>query len=159
MTVLLADKGYSLISIGGITSIFIVAGTASGLITGFLSDRIDFKKIFMVAHAMMVPAFLIFLYAQGSWVYPAAALGGFFALATLPIGVVMAQELAPKGRSMIASLMMGFAYGLGGAFSPLVGKIADLTSIHATLFWLSFMPLATVVVIWFFPRVRGLKTG
>ena len=159
MTVLLADKGYSLISIGGITSIFIVAGTASGLITGFLSDRIDFKKIFMVSHAMMVPAFLIFLHAQGSGVYPAAALGGFFALATLPIGVVMAQELAPKGRSMVASLMMGFAYGLGGAFSPLVGKIADLTSIHATLFWLSFMPLATVVVIWFFPRVRGLETA
>jgi FSR family fosmidomycin resistance protein-like MFS transporter len=104
---------------------------------------------------MMVPALLVFLNARDLWVYPAAALGGFFALATLPIGVVMAQELAPKGRSMVASLMMGFAYGLGGAFSPLVGKIADLTSIQATLFVLCFMPLATVGVIWFFPRIRG----
>ena len=155
MTVLLADRGYSLISIGSITSIFIVAGTFSGLLAGFLSDRIDFKKIFYVAHIMMVPALLVFLHAQGVWVYAAAALGGFFALATLPIGVVMAQELAPKGRSMVASLMMGFAYGLGGAFSPLVGKIADVTSIEATLFVLAFMPLLTVVVIWFFPRVRG----
>ena len=67
----------------------------------------------------------------------------------------MAQELAPKGRSMVASLMMGFAYGLGGAFSPLVGKIADMTSIQATLFVLSFMPLVTVGLILFFPRVRG----
>jgi len=159
MTVLLADKGYSLISIGTITSIFIVAGTFSGLLAGFLSDRIDFKKIFFVAHVMMVPALLVFLYAQGVWVYAAAALGGFFALATLPIGVVMAQELAPRGRSMVASLMMGFAYGLGGAFSPLVGKIADVTSIEAALFGLAFIPLVTVVVIWFFPRVRGLKTG
>ena len=58
---------------------------------------------------------------------------------------------------MVASLMMGFAYGLGGAFSPLVGKIADLTSIEATLFVLAFMPLITVAVIWFFPRVRGRK--
>lgn len=159
MTVLLADRGYSLISIGTITSIFIVAGTFSGLLAGFLSDRIDFKKIFFVAHVMMVPALLIFLNAQGVWVYAAAAFGGFFALATLPIGVVMAQELAPKGRSMVASLMMGFAYGLGGAFSPLVGKIADVTSIEATLFGLAFIPLATVVVICFFPRIRGLKTG
>ncbi len=157
MTVLLADRGYSLIAIGTITSIFIVAGTFSGLLAGFLSDRIDFKKIFFVAHAMMAPALIIFLNAQGIWVYAAAALGGFFALATLPIGVVMAQELAPKGRSMVASLMMGFAYGLGGAFSPLVGKIADLTSIQSTLFVLAFTPLATVVVIWFFPRVRGVK--
>ena len=154
MTVLLADRGFSLIAIGTITSIFIVAGTFSGLAAGFLSDRIDFKKIFFVAHGMMVPALLVFLHAQGMWVYLAAALGGFFALATLPIGVVMAQELAPRGRSMVASLMMGFAYGLGGAFSPLVGKIADLTSIQATLFVLSFVPLATVGLIWFFPQVR-----
>ena len=137
-----------------VTSIFIVAGTFSGLAAGFLSDRIDFKKIFFVAHGMMVPALLVFLHAQGTWVYLAAAVGGFFALATLPIGVVMAQELAPRGRSMVASLMMGFAYGLGGAFSPLVGKIADLTSIQATLFVLSFVPLATVGLIWFFPQVR-----
>ena len=155
MTVLLADRGYSLIAIGTITSIFIVAGTFSGLLAGFLSDRIDFKKIFFVAHGMMVPGLLVFLYAHGMWVYAAAAWGGFFALATLPIGVVMAQELAPKGRSMVASLMMGFAYGLGGAFSPLVGKIADMTSIQATLFVLSFMPLVTVGLILFFPRVRG----
>jgi FSR family fosmidomycin resistance protein-like MFS transporter len=157
MTVLLADRGYSLIAIGSITSIFIVAGTFSGLLAGFLSDRIDFKKIFFAAHGMMVPALLVFLYAKGVWVYAAAAVGGFFALATLPIGVVMAQELAPKGRSMVASLMMGFAYGLGGAFSPVVGKIADLTSIQATLFVLSFVPLATVGVIWFFPQVRGRR--
>jgi len=157
MTVLLADRGYSLIAIGSIISIFIVAGTFSGLLAGFLSDRIDFKKIFFVAHGMMVPALLVFLYSQGMWVYAAAAVGGFFALATLPIGVVMAQELAPKGRSMVASLMMGFAYGLGGAFSPLVGKIADLTSIQGTLFVLSFVPLVTVGVIWFFPQVRGRR--
>jgi len=159
MTVLLADRGYSLIAIGSIISIFIVAGTFSGLLAGFLSDRIDFKKIFFVAHGMMVPALLVFLYSQGMWVYAAAAVGGFFALATLPIGVVMAQELAPKGRSMVASLMMGFAYGLGGAFSPLVGKIADLTSIQGTLFVLSFVPLVTVGVIWFFPQVRGRRPG
>lgn len=155
MTVLLAERGYSLVSIGTITSLFIVAGTFSGLLTGFLSDRIDFKKIFFVTHGMMVPALLLFLHAEGWWVFAASALGGFFALATLPIGVVMAQELAPRGRSMVASLMMGFAYGLGGAFSPLVGKIADMTSIQTTLFALSFTPLLTLGVIWFFPQVRG----
>jgi len=155
MTVLLAERGYRLISIGAITSLFIVAGTASGLLAGFLSDRIEYKKIFIGAHGMMTPALLLFLYAVGKWVYPAAALAGFFALATLPIGVVMAQELAPKGRSMVASLMMGFAYGLGGAFSPLVGKLADIISIQEALFYLAFVPLVTVAVVCFFPKVRG----
>lgn len=155
--VLLSTKGYSLISIGSIISIFIVAGTASGLVAGFLSDRIDFKKIFFVAHVLMTPALLLFLYAKGNWVYSGAFLAGLFVLATMPLGVVMAQELAPKGRSMVASLMMGLAYGLGGAFSPLTGKLADIFSIQTMLFNMAFIPLLTLGLIFFFPNIREKK--
>jgi FSR family fosmidomycin resistance protein-like MFS transporter len=160
--VLLSERGYSLISIGLITSIFIIAGTVSGLAAGFLSDRIEFRKIFFAAHIMMFPALLLFLRASGYWVYVGAALAGFFVLATLPIGVVMAQKLAPKGRSMVASLMMGFAYGLGGALTPVTGKLSDIYSIPTVLFYVSFVPLATVVLIFFLPNtripeVKGLK--
>ncbi len=155
--VLLSTKGYSLISIGSIISIFIVAGTASGLITGFLSDRIDFKKIFFVAYALMTPSLLLFLYVKGNWVYSGAFLAGLFVFATLPLGVVMAQELAPKGRSMVASLMMGLAYGLGGALSPLIGKLADIFSIQTMLFNIAFIPLLTLGLIFFFPKIRGKK--
>jgi len=155
--VLLSTKGYSLISIGSIISIFIVAGTASGLIAGFLSDRIDFKKIFFVAHTLITPALLLFLYAKGNWVYSGAFLAGLFVFATMPLGVVMAQELAPKGRSMAASLMMGLAYGLGGAFSPLTGKLADIFSIQTMLFNIAFIPLLTIGLIFFFPKIREKK--
>jgi FSR family fosmidomycin resistance protein-like MFS transporter len=153
--VLLSEKGFSLVSIGLITSIFIIAGTVSGLVAGFLSDRIEYKKIFLVTHFMMFPALLLFLQASGNWVYVGAALAGFFVLATLPIGVVMAQELAPKGRSMVASLMMGFAYGLGGALTPITGKLADLYSIPVILFYVSFVPLATIVLILFLPTTKN----
>jgi FSR family fosmidomycin resistance protein-like MFS transporter len=152
--VLLSERGYSLVSIGLITSIFIIAGTASGLTAGFLSDRIEFKKIFYAAHLMMFPALLFFLRASGNWVYVGAALAGFFVLATLPIGVVMAQKLAPKGRSMVASLMMGFAYGLGGALTPITGKLSDIYSIPTVLFYVSFVPLTTIVLIYFLPDTR-----
>jgi MFS family permease len=140
----------------GVSSMLLVAWAIGGPVFGYLSDRIGFKPIFAATHLLMTPALLALLYAPGAWVYLGAALAGFFVLASLPIGVVLAQKLAPRGRSMVASLMMGFAYGLGGAFSPLVGKIADVTSIEAALFGLAFMPLVTVAVIWFFPRVRGL---
>jgi len=155
--VLLSTKGYSLISIGSIISIFIVAGTVSGLVAGFLSDRIDFKKIFFVAYALMTPALLLFLYAKGNWVYSGAFLAGLFVFATMPLGVVMAQELAPKGRSMVASLMMGLAYGLGGALSPLTGKLADIFSIQTMLFNIAFIPLLTIGLIFFFPNIREKK--
>lgn len=157
MPVLLSTKGYSLVSIGSMISIFVIAGTISGLAAGFLSDRIDFKTIFFVAHVLMTPALLLFLYAKGNWIYSVAFLAGLFVLATLPIGVVMAQVLAPKGKSMVASLMMGFAYGLGGALSPLAGKFADIFSIQTMLFYMAFMPLLTIGLIFFFPNNREIE--
>jgi FSR family fosmidomycin resistance protein-like MFS transporter len=101
----------------------------------------------------MTPVLLIFLQMDGRWVYPGALLAGGFVLATLPLGVVMAQSLAPRGRSMVASLMMGFAFGLGGLAAPLIGHLADTYSIRAVLTGAAFIPLATVALIFCFPRV------
>ncbi|MCP4114399.1 MAG: MFS transporter [Desulfobacteraceae bacterium] len=153
MPVHLAKIGHNLISVGFIVSLFILAGTMSGLISGALSDKIGFKRIFAVTHLLMTPALLLYLYLPGSWVYLGAFLGGFFALATMPLGVLMAQRLAPKGRSMVSSLMMGLAYGLGGLVSPVVGKLADIYSIETVLFWTAFVPLLTLIPIINFPRV------
>jgi FSR family fosmidomycin resistance protein-like MFS transporter len=81
-------------------------------------------------------------------------MAGFFVLATLPLGVTLAQELAPGGRAMVSSLMMGLAYGLGGAVAPVVGKLADVYSVGDVLWVLSFLPLATIPLILLFPRVN-----
>ena len=81
-------------------------------------------------------------------------MAGAAVFATLPLGVTMAQILAPKGRSMVASLMMGLAFGLGGALSPVVGKLADLYSIYSVLMIVSLLPLLSLPLILTFPRVK-----
>ena len=155
MPVFYVNKGYSLVSGGMIYSLFALAGTASGIIAGYTSDRIGFKSIFLVTHALMSPALLLLLYLPGNWIYPGAILAGFFTLATMPLGVVMAQTLAPRGRSMVASLMMGLAFGLGGIISPVIGKLADLFSIQQVLFWVALIPLLSLGMIMHFPKVGG----
>jgi len=102
----------------------------------------------------MTPALLLYLYLPGNLVFAGSFLAGFFVLATMPLGVVMAQNLAPKGRSMVSSFMMGLAYGLGGAVSPVIGKLADIYSIETVLFWTAFVPLITLPVIAKFPQAR-----
>jgi FSR family fosmidomycin resistance protein-like MFS transporter len=154
MPVLYVQKGYSVVSAGVIFSLFTVAGTFSGLLSGHISDRIGFKPIFIVVHMLMTPALLLFLHLKGNWVYAGAMIAGGTVLATMPLGVAMAQALAPKGRSMVASLMMGFAFGLGGVVSPLVGKFADLYSVHAVLYYIAFVPLLTLPIIFSFPKTR-----
>lgn len=151
MPIHLVKNGHTLVSVGFIVSFFTLAGTLSGLLAGWLADRTEFKKLFFIFHGLMTPALLLFLYLPGSFVYLGAFLAGFMALASLPLGVIMAQKLAPKSRSMVSSLMMGFAYGLGGAVSPLVGKLADIYGLETVLFYSAFVPLVSLIFILKFP--------
>jgi FSR family fosmidomycin resistance protein-like MFS transporter len=155
MPIHLSNNGHGLISIGFIVAMFILAGTLSGLIGGFFSDKIGFKKIFFISHALMLPTLLLYLYLPGHFIYLGAFLAGFSVLASLPLGVAMAQQLAPKSRSMVSSLMMGFAYGLGGAISPLVGKFADIYGLEIVLFCTAFLPLVTLFFIAKFPDLKA----
>lgn len=155
MPVLYVQEGFSVVSAGVIYSIFTVSGTVSGLLSGHISDRVGFKPVFLWSYFFMAPALWLLLQLGGSWIYAGAALAGGFVLAPLPLGVTMAQTLAPKGRSMVASLMMGFAYGLGGAITPLIGKLADTFTIRPVLTAVAFLPLLALPIIACFPRTRS----
>jgi FSR family fosmidomycin resistance protein-like MFS transporter len=154
MPVLFVQQGYSLVSAGTLFSLFTVAGTVSGLTAGAISDRIGFKPVFYLTHGLMTPVLLLFLQLSGGWVYCGAALAGGIVLATLPLGVVMAQTLAPRGRSMVGSLMMGFAFGLGGIVAPLVGHLADVYSVRTVLTGISMIPMVTLFLIARFPTIK-----
>ncbi len=154
MPVLYVQRGNSVVAAGVIFTLFTMSGTISGLTAGHLSDRIGFKKIFFFTHSLMAPVMLLFLHLSGRWVYLGAVLAGMFVLATMPLGVALAQQLAPKGRSMVSSLMMGFAFGLGGILTPIVGRMADLYTIEPVLTVVSLLPLLTLPLIWAFPKGR-----
>ncbi|OPX38493.1 MAG: MFS transporter [Desulfobacteraceae bacterium 4484_190.2] len=145
--VLFAKEGYSLVSIGAIVSIFTVAGAISGLLAGRLSDRFGYKPLFYATHGLATPSLYLLLFLPSKWVYLGVFLSGFFVLATMPLAVAMAQELAPRGRSMVSSLMMGFAFGAGGMMTALAGKLADIFSIRPVLASLAIIPLLTTGLI------------
>lgn len=155
MPVLYVQEGFSVVSAGAIYAIFTVSGTISGLLAGHISDRIGFKPVFFFSYLCMAPALWLLMQLEGQWVYFGAALAGGFVLAPLPLGVTMAQTLAPKGRSMVASLMMGFAYGLGGAITPLIGRLADAYAIRPVLTVMAVVPLLTLPLIALFPKVKS----
>ena len=152
--VLFVWEGYSLVAVGAMISLFTLAGTLSGILAGYLSDRIGFKKIFYASFLLSTPALVSLLYASGPLLYVMIFLGGFFVMATLPLGVTLGQELAPGGRSMVASLMMGFAFGLGGTLTPVAGVLADLFSIRSVLAGVAVIPLLLTALVYFLPE-RG----
>jgi len=152
--VLFAKEGYSLVSIGTMISLFTVAGAISGLLAGHYADRVGYKPIFVATHGLATPSLFLLLFLPGNWVYFSSFLAGFFIMATLPLGVAMAQELAPRGRSMVSSLMMGLAFGTGGMMTPLTGKLADIFSIRDVLAFLGIIPLLTIGLVSLIPEKK-----
>ena len=153
MPVIWVQKGHSIVSAGILFSIFTISGTLAGILCGHLSDRMGYKRILWITHGLMTPLLLMFLLVPGKWIYPATMLAGGFNMASLPIGVVMAQKIAPKGRSMVASLMMGLAFGTGGVMSPVVGKLGDIFNIQSVLMILVCIPIFSLIPIYFIPEV------
>jgi FSR family fosmidomycin resistance protein-like MFS transporter len=151
-------EGFSLLALGTIVSIFTVAGALSGVAAGHISDRFGFKPVFFVSHGLATPSLYLLLILPGNWAYVSAFFAGFFVMASLPLGVTMAQEIAPKGKSMVSSLMMGLAWGTGGMMTPLAGKMADLFSIRLVLAVLAVIPLLTVGLIAMLPE-RSPRRG
>ena len=68
--------------------------------------------------------------------------GAFTLLLTIPVFVVMAQQLVPEQAGTVSSLMMGFAWGMAGVtLIPLTGWAADQTSLHTALWGIALLPL------------------
>ena len=55
--------------------------------------------------------------------------------------LVYAQELLPGRVGMISGLFFGFAFGLGGVGSALLGKLADFATIDFVYHVCSFLPV------------------
>jgi FSR family fosmidomycin resistance protein-like MFS transporter len=158
LPVLCAREGFPLFSIGAIVSLYSIAGAISGLIAGHLSDRIGYKPIFYVSSLLGTVSLLLLLVLPGNWVLVNAFLSGFFIMAVLPLTVTMGQELAPKGKSIVSSLMMGLAFGMGGMMTPLAGHFADLFSIRSVLAVVAFFPVLMIPLIYHLPETKRIRS-
>jgi len=145
--VLTAAEGHSLMSVGGILSLFTVGGSVSALVCGHLADRIGFKPIYYFSFALSSPSLLLFIQATGWQLYPLAFISGFLLLATLFPAVALAQKVVPQSRSLVSSIVMGLALGISGLLMPLTGKIADAVGIRMVLNFVAFIPLAALLLI------------
>ncbi len=137
------ERGYSNTSASLALSGYLAAGAMGGFLGGHLSDRFGGKSVIAVSMIGSVPFLLLFFLGRGLPSLFALALGGLILLFTIPVNVVMAQDLVPSQAGTVSALMMGFAWGTAGlVFIPLTGWMSDLFSMHYALLGLLAFPLA-----------------
>jgi FSR family fosmidomycin resistance protein-like MFS transporter len=69
---------------------------------------------------------------------------------------VYAQELMPGKVGMVSGLFFGFAFGMGGIGSAVLGLLADYTSIYFVFQVCSFLPLIGLIT-GFLPNLRKMR--
>lgn len=116
-----------------VLSLFLLAGGSAGFLGGILSDRFGGKRILALSMFGCLPLLLAFLWTEGPLSIALCILGGGVLLSTSPVNVVMAQQMVPEATSTISALLMGFAWGVGGALLPVVGFVSQTVGLQLSM--------------------------
>lgn len=136
------QRGYSLANASYSLSLYLAGGALGGILGGNLADRCGGRRVILISMLGSAPFLALFLFTTGLVSTVGLVLGGVVLLFTIPVNVVMAQELAPTQTGTVSALMMGFAWGSAGLlFIPLTGWISDLFSMQTAFTGLLLFPL------------------
>jgi len=136
--------------------IFLGSVAAGTLLGGPLGDRFGRKYIIWISILGVAPFTLLLPHANLFWTGVLSAIIGVILASAFSAILVYAQELVPGKVGMIAGLFFGFAFGMGGLGSALLGKLADMTSIAYVFQVCAYLPLIGIIT-GFLPGLKGRK--
>ena len=121
--------------------IFLAAVAAGTLVGGPIGDRIGRKRVIWVSILGVAPFTLSLPHAGLGMTVALSVVIGFILASAFSAILVYAQELVPGKVGLISGLFFGFAFGMGGIGSAVLGRLADQTSIRHVFAVCAFLPL------------------
>lgn len=125
--------------------VFLFAVAAGTMIGGPLGDRIGRKYVIWFSILGASPFTLMLPYANLFWTIILSFVIGVIIASAFSAILVYAQELLPGNVGMVSGLFFGFAFGMGGIGSAVLGKLADNQGIEYVYHVCSFFPLIGIV--------------
>ncbi|MGN0220104.1 MAG: MFS transporter [Muribaculaceae bacterium] len=133
--------------------IFVVSTAAGTLVGGPVGDRYGRKLVIWVSILGTAPFSLLMPHVSLALTAVMSFCAGFTLSSAFPAILLYAQELLPTKLGMISGLFFGFAFGVGGVASAMLGDFADRYGIEAVYNFCAYMPLLGAVAA-FLPDLR-----
>lgn len=135
-------------------TLLLAAGAAGTLVGGRLADRYGARPVVIGGMAALFPFVALLPLAGEPGAFVLCAAIGAALDANFGITVVLAQRLLPSRPGAASGIVLGFAFGLGGAAAAGLGVVADhsgLPAVMAALAGVAFLAF----VLSLFCRVPG----
>lgn len=133
--------------------LFLSSCAIGTLIGGPLGDKFGRKYVIWFSVLGAAPFTLLLPHVDLFWTAVLSVLIGTIISSAFPAILVYAQELLPKKLGMVSGLFYGFAFGMGGLGSALLGNLADHTSITYVYYLCAYLPLIGIVAL-FLPNLK-----
>jgi FSR family fosmidomycin resistance protein-like MFS transporter len=137
-------------------SLFLISVAAGTFLGGPLGDKFGRKIIIWVSILGIAPFTILLPHVNLFWTSILTIIIGVIMASAFSAILVYAQELLPGKIGMISGLFFGFAFGIAGIGSALLGNLADHTSIEYVFNICAFLPLLGIIT-GFLPNIKSPK--
>lgn len=136
--------------------VFLFSVAAGTLLGGPIGDKIGRKYVIWASILGTAPFALLLPHASLFWIGVLIVPIGMILASAFSAILVYAQELIPGKVGLVAGLFFGFAFGMGGIGSALLGKLADAKGINYVFSICAFLPLIGLLT-GFLPNIETKK--
>ncbi len=136
--------------------VFLFSAALGTLVGGPIGDKYGRRLVIWWSILGSAPFALAMPYANLFWTVVLSIIIGLIISSAFSAILVYAQELLPMKIGLVSGIFFGFAFGIAGISSAVLGKIADYTDIQFVYRLCSFFPLLGGIA-YFLPRVRTLQ--
>ena len=134
--------------------VFLIATAIGTLLGGPIGDRVGRKYVIWASILGAAPFTLIMPHVENLYLTTILSFCvGMTLSSAFPAILVYAQELLPYKLGLISGLFFGFAFGVAGIASAVLGNMADRYGIEAVYNVCGYMPLIGLVT-WFLPDLK-----
>jgi FSR family fosmidomycin resistance protein-like MFS transporter len=127
--------------------LFLAAVAAGTIIGGPVGDRIGRKYVIWVSILGVAPFTLALPYASLLGTAVLSVIIGLVLASAFSAIIVYAQELIPSRVGLVSGVFFGFAFGMGGIGSAVLGRLADRAGIDYVYHVCSFLPLIGLLTV------------
>ena len=152
------DLGYDKLTQSALVTTLLLCTALGTAGFGSMADRFGRRVPLIVSAGLSVPTILLFAQFPGPWGFLTVALMGFLAASTLPLLLVIAQELMTGQMGLASGLIMGLGFAMSALGMPITGRVADELGLQDAMRFQALIGAATFALAWFLPTEAAIRT-